>query len=83
VFVVYTSEHKKSSTLPNNQSSSSIQHKRSLSESKTFELIKGHELKNERLITDIPHRYRDNSVTESITSGVSSCESVIGKCLPK
>ncbi|KAK9696755.1 Rapamycin-insensitive companion of mTOR, middle domain [Popillia japonica] len=74
-------DHKKSSTLPNNQSSSLIQHKRSLSESKTYELIGTHEHRSkDRLTTDIPHRHRENSGTES-TSGVGSSESVVGKSL--
>ncbi|GJQ71662.1 rictor [Trypoxylus dichotomus] len=74
-------DHKKSSTLPNNQSSSLVQHKRSLSESKTYELIGGHEHRSkDKLTADIPHRYRENSGTES-TSGVGSSESVIGKSL--
>uniref|UniRef100_A0A1Y1M3X9 Rapamycin-insensitive companion of mTOR n=1 Tax=Photinus pyralis TaxID=7054 RepID=A0A1Y1M3X9_PHOPY len=33
----------------------------------------------DRVGSDVPHRYRDNSITESTTSGVSSCESVLGK----
>ncbi|KAK4875147.1 hypothetical protein RN001_011569 [Aquatica leii] len=74
----------KSSTLPNNQNNSSIQHKRSLSESKTFDAFKVLDRKiNDRVEfrvgVDVPHRYRDNSITESTTSGVSSCESVLGK----
>ncbi|XP_018335071.1 uncharacterized protein LOC108743965, partial [Agrilus planipennis] len=32
-----------------------------------------------KMVAELPHRYRDNSVTESTTSGVSSCESVLGK----
>ncbi|KAF5269709.1 hypothetical protein FQA39_LY08632 [Lamprigera yunnana] len=76
--------HQKSSTLPSNQNTSSIQHKRSLSESKTFDVFKILDKKQTvgvefRLGTDAPHRYRDNSTTESTTSGVSSCESVLGK----
>ncbi|KAI4461162.1 cytosolic regulator pianissimo [Holotrichia oblita] len=74
-------DHKKSSTLPNNQSSSLIQHKRSLSESKTYELIGTHEHRSkDKLTTDIPHRHRENSGTES-TSGVGSSESVVGKSI--
>lgn len=83
LLVEFLHDHKKSSTLPNNQSSSLIQHKRSLSESKTYELIGTHEHRSkDRLTTDIPHRHRENSGTES-TSGVGSSESVVGKSLRK
>ncbi|KRT81894.1 hypothetical protein AMK59_5583, partial [Oryctes borbonicus] len=55
-------DHKKSSTLPNNQSSSQGCHKRSLSESKTYELIGGHEHRSkDKLTADLPHRHRENS----------------------
>lgn len=61
-----------------------IYHKRSLSESKTFDVLKVQDRKSQdkvefKLGSDGPHRYRDNSITESTTSGVSSCESVLGR----
>ncbi|KAK5644405.1 hypothetical protein RI129_005705 [Pyrocoelia pectoralis] len=85
IFTVFGfNHHQKSSTLPSNQNPSTIQHKRSLSESKTFDALKILDRKaNDKVEfkvgSDIPHRYRDNSITESTTSGVSSCESVLGK----
>lgn len=68
----------KSSTLPANQQGSSVNHKRSLSESKTFEMLK-RDQESLRFISELPRRKRDNSYTESTTSGVSSCDSVPGR----
>ncbi|XP_017771831.1 PREDICTED: rapamycin-insensitive companion of mTOR isoform X1 [Nicrophorus vespilloides] len=80
MFLMDTSFQGKSQTLPNQNVSASY-HKRSLSESKTFEMWRGYldKKSDTHLSTDLPQRYRDNSVTESTTSGVSSCESVLGK----
>lgn len=73
--------YQKSLTLPNNQNNSSGYHKRSLSESKTFEIIRGSDNRGRdfRFTADIAQRHRDNSVTESTTSGVSSCDSITGR----
>jgi rapamycin-insensitive companion of mTOR len=70
----------KSLTLPANQNQPSAYHKRSLSESKTFEIIRAPDSKKGsfRLGTEIVRRVRNNSTTESTTSGVSSCDSVGG-----
>lgn len=68
----------KSLTLPYNQQTSSAHHKRSLSESKTFEIVRGPDVRN-KITIELGQRHRDNSVTESTTSGVSSCESAAGK----
>lgn len=80
----------KSLTLPANQTPPSGQHKRSLSESKTFEMVKGHKQRYQdkldmKLAMEVTavHRQRNNSTTESTTSGVSSCESVLGKSVIK
>ncbi|KAJ3642860.1 hypothetical protein Zmor_025609 [Zophobas morio] len=71
----------KSLTLPANQNQPSAYHKRSLSESKTFEIIRAPSDSKKgsfRLGTEIVRRVRNNSTTESTTSGVSSCDSVGG-----
>lgn len=59
-------------TLPSNKSPPIIFHQRSLSESKTFD-ISLEEYHNEKW-----KRMRNSSVTESTTSGVSSCDSHLG-----
>lgn len=78
--------HKKSSTLPYSSNNSGIQHRRTLSESKTVDAIKkldqpnnNNSISNTPNELIVPHRRRDNSCTESTTSGVSSCDSVLGK----
>lgn len=82
-FILATS-CQKSLTLPANQTPPSGQHKRSLSESKTFEMVKSQKQRYQdkldmKLALEVAHhRQRNNSTTESTTSGVSSCESVLG-----
>lgn len=73
--------NQKSLTLPYNVQNSGIYHKRSMSESKTFEIIRMPETrgKDVRITIELSQRHRDNSVTESTTSGVSSCDSAVGK----
>lgn len=85
-----TVDNKKSQTLPHNTSiNQKQQHTRSLSESKTIEVI-SHNNNNNNISSrteQIPkinmqtnrvhNRHRD--VSESSTSGVSSCDSVVGK----
>lgn len=68
----------KSLTLPTGQNPTSAHHHRSLSESKTFDILKNYDQRH-RLSSEIPLRHRDNSITESTTSGVSSCDSIAGK----
>lgn len=73
--------YQKSLTLPANQHQASGYHKRSLSESKTFEIIRAPQDTKKgsfRLGTEIVRRVRNNSTTESTTSGVSSCDSFGG-----
>ncbi|CAG9772448.1 unnamed protein product [Ceutorhynchus assimilis] len=64
-------------TLPATRSPSEVGHKRYLSESKTFDGSNGYEVDHrygpyENVIT----RQRNSSMTESTTSGVSSCDSL-------
>lgn len=78
--------YQKSLTLPANQTPPSGHHKRSLSESKTFEMIKCYKQRYQDKLDmkiEIAQRQRNNSTTESTTSGVSSCESVMGKSIIK
>lgn len=80
--------YQKSLTLPANQTPPSGQHKRSLSESKTFEMIKSQKQRYQdkldmKMAIEVAQRQRNNSTTESTTSGVSSCESVLGKSVIK
>ncbi|CAH1957732.1 unnamed protein product [Acanthoscelides obtectus] len=73
---IYSPESRKlrQSTLPPNRRPPA--HKRSLSESKTFDTSNGYDDDN-RLI--IMGRHRNSSMTESTTSGVSSCDSLANK----
>lgn len=87
-FLLGSPGQQKSLTLPANQTPSAVQHKRSLSESKTFEILRTHEQRYRdrvdlKLNMEISQRHRNNSTTESTTSGVSSCESVLGKSVIK
>lgn len=67
----------KSRTLPEHASLRNFRHKRSLSESKTADDMVGliHATPHQQQL----HRTRFNSGTDSNTSGVSSCESVLGR----
>lgn len=81
--------YQKSLTLPANQTPPCGQHKRSLSESKTFEMVKSHKQRyhqdklDMKMALELAQRQRNNSTTESTTSGVSSCDSVLGKSVIK
>lgn len=78
---VAISAPQKSRTLPTNQNQNNSYHTRSLSESKTFEIIRApsdSKRASFRLGTEIVRRHRNNSTTESTTSGVSSCDSIGG-----
>nr|XP_023027367.1 rapamycin-insensitive companion of mTOR [Leptinotarsa decemlineata] len=67
-------------TLPSNKRPPIVFHKRSFSESKTFDGNNGFEEENKSgLIPGTFGRYRNNSMTESTTSGVSSCDSLPNK----
>lgn len=77
VYVALT-PNQRSLTLPSGQHPYAGHHQRSLSESKTFDIVRHYEQK-QRLSAEMSLRYRDNSITESTTSGVSSCDSMFGK----
>lgn len=68
------------STLPANRRPPIMFHKRSLSESKTFDVNNGYEEENRPNLVPLTFgRNRNSSMTESTTSGVSSCDSLHNK----
>ncbi|XP_018577043.1 rapamycin-insensitive companion of mTOR isoform X2 [Anoplophora glabripennis] len=68
------------STLPANRRPPVVFHKRSLSESKTFDVNNGYEEENRPSLMPLTFgRHRNSSMTESTTSGVSSCDSLHNK----
>ncbi|XP_076265709.1 rapamycin-insensitive companion of Tor isoform X2 [Rhynchophorus ferrugineus] len=64
-------------TLPASRTPTEVFHVRSLSESKTFDTSNG--LDDNRIPYEVPVRQRNTSMTESTTSGVSSCDSLPNK----
>ncbi|XP_066151016.1 rapamycin-insensitive companion of mTOR [Euwallacea fornicatus] len=64
-------------TLPASGTPPEVFHKRSLSESKTFDTSNGFDLEQKYAAYEgVMVRQRNSSVTESTTSGVSSCDSL-------
>ncbi|CAG9817290.1 unnamed protein product [Phaedon cochleariae] len=68
------------STLPTNKRPPIVFHTRSLSESKTFDVKNGFDEDHSSSLVPFAYgRHRNSSMTESTTSGVSSCDSLPNK----